>query len=256
MFAIGWCFAVSGAASGKSSSLSDLGIEFSEAKLTLQALTQENATLKHDLAMSRLQVDSLTKSLVIANSEAEIFKRQATAMKLKMEALGIDAVSSDPNKLDQRLLKAVSDLRIVEDQKNKISSQLVRLMEAALEFEKSADSNNAKASMHLEAEMRASNEVLGVQGESGTKETSAATGLNNVTVISVKEDMALVVLNAGSDAGVKVGMPFQVWRKGQIIALVRAVDVRKQISGAVIQSLKSEQTKIKVGDVLKVDVHR
>lgn len=253
---MGWCFAVSGVASGKSSSLSDLGIEFSEAKLTLQALTQENASLKHDLGTARHQVDSLTKSLVIANSEAEIFKRQATTMKLKMEALGIDAVSSDPSKLDQRLLKAVSDLRIVEDQKEKISNQLVRLMEAALEFEKSADTKNAKASMHLEAEMRASNQVLGVQNDDGAQAKPAAAGLNDATVISVKEDLALVVLNEGSDSGVKVGMPFQVWRKNQIIGVARVVDVRKQISGAVIQSLKSEQTKIKVGDVLKIDVQR
>ena len=47
-------------------------------------------------------------------------------------------------------------------------------------------------------------------------------------------------------------MPFQVWRGDDRIGLVRVVDVREKIAGAVIQDLDSKE-KIKVGDRLRVD---
>ena len=71
-------------------------------------------------------------------------------------------------------------------------------------------------------------------------------------VISVKDELALVVANLGRQQGARLGMPFQVWHEGRKIAIVRLVDVRESISGAVIQSLDPSQ-KIKVGDTLRVD---
>jgi cell shape-determining protein MreC len=75
-------------------------------------------------------------------------------------------------------------------------------------------------------------------------------------VISIKEDLALVVANLGSRQGVKVGMPFQVRRGNAVVGTIRVVDVREKIAGAVIQSLSSETQKIEVGDRLKVDAQQ
>ena len=68
----------------------------------------------------------------------------------------------------------------------------------------------------------------------------------------MKEELALVVANLGRAQGAKIGMPFQVWRGERQIGLVRIVDVREKISGAVIQSLDPKEN-IKVGDTLRVD---
>ena len=73
---------------------------------------------------------------------------------------------------------------------------------------------------------------------------------------SLKDDLALVVMNLGSKQGVKVGMPFQVIRGEKIVGSVRVVDVRDKIAGAVVQNLSSEKDRIKVGDRLKVDVQQ
>ena len=72
-------------------------------------------------------------------------------------------------------------------------------------------------------------------------------------VVDVKDDLALVVANIGEKQGVRVGMPFQIWREDKRIGEVRVVDVRKTICGAVIQSLESEKEPVKTGDRLKVD---
>ena len=71
-------------------------------------------------------------------------------------------------------------------------------------------------------------------------------------VISIKEEWSLVVANVGKKQGVKIGMPFKVIRGDAEIGLVRVVNVRDEISGAVIQNLDSDKNKIKVGDRLRV----
>jgi hypothetical protein len=74
-------------------------------------------------------------------------------------------------------------------------------------------------------------------------------------VISVKEEYSLIVANMGAGQGVKIGMPFGVWRGDSRIGLLRVVDVREKLCGAVIQSLQSDDTKIQVGDRLRVETN-
>ena len=237
-------------------SLSDQNIEFTEAKVTLQSVTEENARLQEQLAISRQQLKSLTESLAIANSEAEVFKRETGELKLRMEALGIDSAGSGKNKLEQRLLKAVSDLKIVQDDKDKLADQLVRLSEAVVRFLKTATSTDPDARMSLEAEMRAVNEALGIPTGQAVEAEQGEPSLTGAMVISIKEELGLAVANVGSKHGVKIGMPFKVMRNGSQIGLVRVVDVREKISGAVIQEIDSSKNKIKVGDRLQVDARQ
>jgi cell shape-determining protein MreC len=252
----GWaCLAIThGWAAQGNSSLTDLDIEFTEAKVTLQTVADENQLLKKQLAQSRETIQSLTESLAESNSEAEEFRRKSGELTLRMEALGIDA--SNNNKLQQRLLKAVNDLRIVQAEKDKLSDQLVRLTEAMLRFLKTASSTDADARMAVETETRTANELLGLPSTRAEDATAVPSTLEDAMVISIKDEWALVVANVGSRHGVKMGMPFKVIRGDTEIGLVRVVNVRENISGAVIQNLSSEKEKIKVGDLLKVDAQQ
>jgi hypothetical protein len=235
------------------SSLTDLDMEYTEAKIALNGSERENTALRQQLALARQQMAALTDSLVLANSEGEVFKRETSDLKLRLEALGLDAASPDKALLEQRLLKAVSDLKIVEDQKDKLADQLVRINEAILRYLKGASSVDGDARMALETEMRSSTQLLGVAGPQQPGANAEPAGaLTDARVISVKDELALVVANLGRRQGAKIGMPFQVWRDGRQIGIVRVVDVRESISGAVIQSLDPSQ-KVKVGDILRVD---
>lgn len=238
------------AAQGDNGSLSDLDIEFTEAKVTLQTVTTENASLRKQVANSQEAIRSLTESLAESNSEAEEFRRKCGELTLRMEALGIDA--SHENKLQQRLLKAVSDLRLVQNEKDKLSDQLVRLTEAILRYLKTASSVDADARMAVEAEMRNANEALGLPSSQAPEAAAVPSTLTDAMVISIKDELALVVANVGKKQGVKAGMPFKVIRGDSEVGLIRVVNVRDEISGAVIQSLDSDKNKIKVGDRLRV----
>ena len=172
-----------------------------------------------------------------------------------METLGVEAVSKDRVKLEQRLLKAVSDLQLMNKEKSAYREQLLKLAETMLRFVKSTQSADPQARMEVEAQLRATNLLLaGWDGASPNEE--AAPVLMNGQVISIKEEWSLVVSNLGAQQGLKLGMPLRVVRAGKTIATLRVVDVREKISGAVVQELDSERVKIKVGDRLQVDARQ
>ena len=243
-------------AAQSNSSLSDQNIEFTEAKVTLQSVSNENARLREQLMLTQQQVKALTQSLAVSNSEAEVFRRESSEMKLRMEALGIEAAGSNKARLEQRILQAVSDLKIVQDEKDKLTDQLMRLSEAVIQYLKTASNTSPEARMALEVEMRGVNVLLGLPSDllNGAKQSVGS--LSNATVVGVKEEIGLVVANIGRQNGVKPGMPFKIMRMKKQIGLVRAVDVREKISGLVIQDIDSAQNKIKVGDHLEVEVHQ
>jgi len=238
---------------GQDSSLSDLNIESTEAKLTLQSVAEENEVLKKQLLIAQEQVKSLTQSLGATTQEAEVFRRESGELRLRMEALGIDAASSDRTKLEQRLLKAVRDLELVQGEKDKISTALVRMSEAVLNLLKTAEIIDPEARLAVEAEMRAANQAMGVAPAAAIEAPTYTPVLTDATVIAVKNELALVVLNVGRNQGVQSGMPFGVWRGNRKLGTLRVVDVRDRIAGAVIQEFESEEESIKVGDTLKVD---
>ena len=110
--------------------------------------------------------------------------------------------------------------------------------------------------MALEVEMRSVNALLGVNNGQVVEKKLPSPALNNASIISIKNEIGLVVVNVGSLNGVKMGMPFKIMRKSTQIGLVRVVDVREKISGAVIQEIDSAKNNIKVGDRLEVEVHQ
>lgn len=232
-------------------SLSDSDLEASEARLTLDRALEENAILREKLAIASATAAKLTESLAIANGEAEVFRRQSDELKLRLEAVGI-APGGGSNSLEQRLLTAVNDLRLVDEQRRKLFDTLAGLSETVVRFVKGAVSSDSEARMALEAHLRATNETLGNPKDSVVEGAAAQATLIDAMVISIKDELSLIVTNVGARHGVKIGMPFQVIRANREVGTVRIVDVREKIAGAVIQNLSSEKEKIQVGDRLKV----
>ena len=253
----GWaCLVLAGrlAAQG-TGSLSDLDIELTETQLTLEKAVAENEGLRREVETSRRTIATLSESLALANAEAEVFRRECKELRLRMEALGLEGIEADPERLEQRLLKAVRDLRVVHEQKEQLADQLVRMTEALLRFLSTVKEADAVARMELETELRRANELLGVSVRPAAEAKASGASLTDALVISLNDKISLVVANVGKRHGVRTGMSFEVWREGNRIGRVRVVDVREEISGAVVQYLRSDKDKIQVGDRLKIETY-
>ena len=254
----------------------------------------KTARLNEQLLLARESIRSLTESLALANSEAEIFKRQAEDLQAKFDALAPGADGGGA--IEERLLSTVNELTRQQKENALLLERLLALAEGVQIFLKTVETADneereafekemqtkaantsdpaaqaeakalldamtrsrtaqAEARASLEMELRASDRLLGV-GADDLDAQAAGPTLTDASVVEVKPEFALVVANIGRNAGVKVGMPFQVWRDNRRVGDVRVIDVRDRLSGAVVQNLVSEEDAIKVGDRLRVDARR
>jgi hypothetical protein len=232
------------------SSLSESKIENADTQVTADALLSQNEELRKQLSLARESVKTLTDSLAASNVEAEAFRRKYSDLQLRMEALGLDGANKDRAKLEQRLLSAVSDLRLMQKDRERYRDQMLGLSEAIIHLLKTSTGGDALARMEVEAQLRSSNELATKARDSSEEAATLMDG----RVISVKEEWSLVVGNIGEKQGVKMGMPLRVMRADKVIGTLRVVDVRQRICGAVIQEMDSE--KIKVGDRLQADARK
>jgi len=241
-----------GADGGEISSLSESNFENADTEVTAGTLLSETEELRRQLAVQRESVRMLTDSLAQSNAEAELFRRKYSDLQLRMEALGLDAANKDKAKLEQRLLRAVSDLQLTQKERGQYRDQMLQLTEAMLQLLKTSSGGDAKARMEVEAQLRSTSAL--VLKSNAVIEAPAT--LMDGSVISLKNEWSLVVGNFGEKQGVRIGMPLRVMRGDRQIATLRVVDVREKICGAVIQEMESEKEKIKVGDRLQADARR
>ena len=220
--------------------------------VTAESLLRQNEELRNQLLIQQESLRTLTASLAESNAEAEVFRRKFADLESRMEALGLASASKDRAKLEQRLLAAVSDLRIAQKERDELSDQLLGLNEALLRYLKTSQGGDAQARADVETQLRKTNELVGRSTSIGAKEPQAS--LMDASVLSVKNEWSFVVANIGEQQGAKIGMPLRVMRGDQKIATLRVVDVRQRICGAVIED--SGKEKIKVGDRLQADASK
>ncbi|MCA1659748.1 MAG: hypothetical protein LC642_04295, partial [Verrucomicrobiaceae bacterium] len=212
--------------------MSESKIENADTKVTAAALLSQNEELRRELSLARESVRTLTDSLAESNVQAEVFRRKYSDLQLRMEALGLESADKDRAKLEQRLLSAVSDLQLLQKEREQYRDQSLRLSEAILHLLKTSAGGDAQARMDVETQLRSLNALVTTADNVAAEPT-----LMDGNVISVKEEWSLVVGNVGEKQGVKIGMPMRVMRGDKVIATLRVVDVRQRICGAVIQEM-------------------
>jgi hypothetical protein len=251
---LAFLLALFGASARDDRSLTDFESGSPEQGYTLPDPEANNvAALKEALLVAQSQINNLSEGIATANMESEIFKRQLSEAQLRLEAIGLSNMDNDPSRLEARLLQAIRELRVLKERNQDAVEQLVRLSEAITILVKTSGEIKTEARMAVEAELRETAQILGASGVIGI-ETIA--NLQDARVVDFKEDLSLLIANVGSANGVKVGMPFRILREGQLIGKAKVIDVRERISGAVIQNLSSENTRVEQGDTIKVDARK
>ena len=257
-FAVGFC-----AQAQNDSSLTESKIESAvEAGVSPapspESLLRQNEELRKQLTVQQESLKTLTASLAESNAEAEMFRRKFADLESRMEALGLPSASKDRAKLEQRLLAAVSDLRLSQNERDELRDQLLGLNEALLRYLKTSQGGDAQARADVEEQLRKTNALVGrstrLRQGYGGQASEQQPSLMDASVLSVKAEWSFVVANIGERQGVKIGMPLRVMRGEQKIAALRVVDVRQRICGAMIED--SGKEKIKVGDRLQVDASK
>jgi len=229
-------------------------MEWQELNTSLQIAAQKIKSLETQLAAAKDKSDALAQSAAAANQEAADLKERYERLRGLLEGLGIGALENSTDQTQERLLAALSDLRISEASRQKLATGLMEMAEASLQFAKGAANSDPAASQRLSKALTQAESALGAAAaESGEVR---GTDLQDARIVSIKPDLGIAVLSVGSRDGVKPGMPFEIFREDKPIAKVLVTEVRTSVSGAVVQELASAADPVQVGDRGRVDTTR
>lgn len=204
-------------------------------------------------AVLEAQNRALAESLAESNRMLETMRAEHEELLLRMASLGVDLLKPDPDSLKQRLLITVRERDLVEQEKEKLALQLLRLSEAVAHFARTAVSPDAAAREFIEQEIRAANKVLG-PATAPAREATRTMGEGRI--VSIDPEIGLVVLNIGKKSGVREGMPLRILREETVIGTAMVVDVRESITGAMLQKISAEGEDVKVGDRIQPEARQ
>ena len=232
----------------------DERLELQEARATVQISAARIAEMEKQVAKAKDQLNAVTESLAAANGDGQQARQAYEQLRVQMEGLGIAALDKTNNETQERLLNALSDLRILEQRRRTLLDALMGLSEASLAYAKSTPQADATSRENLDKALASAEKAA---GEGQKNADNADNGeLQNAKIVSLKDELGIAVFNVGSRHGVHPGMPFSIYRKDKPIAHALVVDVRAGICGAVINDLVSKDEPVKVGDTGKVDISK
>ena len=194
------------------------------------------------------QVRKLQQSLALANADAEAFRRQWQELRLRDQAMGVEMLTGDEKRLQNRIVEAVRELYQADKERREAVNRLQQLLDSGREVLKGATSIDPQKRADYEVASRAAVEFLALRKEPGVP---IAGDLSQMQVVHVNGDLGAVILNAGAELGITTGMPFRIVRDGEAIGTVRAFEVREKVCAAVVETIASGK-ELKIGDRVAV----
>lgn len=241
-------------AAGASGLRADDRLELQELHTTLQVAAAKIQALEAQALASKDKNDALAQSAAAANAESNELKDRYEKLRGLLEGLGVGALESSKDQTQERLLGALSDLRIMKEQRDELANALIELAESGMGLMKSAQNADPAAADRLNKAITLADAALVKAG--GSQSGQMVGDLQNARVVSLKNELGIAVLSIGAKDGVKPGMPFEIFREDKPIAKVLVTEVRNSVCGAVVQELASTNDPVRVGDRGRVDLNK
>jgi hypothetical protein len=190
------------------------------------------------------RVKTLTENLTSANTESEYFREQWTELKLRDEALGVEALTVDESKLEDKLVQAVKELYQSEMKRREALVLLDKLLTSTDQMLQTAPNYEPKVRAAYEVASRGAKDYLA--GHSGAAIPIAST-LSDGRISDTNPELNAVILNVGKSQGAKEGMTFLIYQNEVQVGTVKIVLARDLVSAAQVESLKPNAV-LKIGD--------
>ena len=191
------------------------------------------------------QVASLRESYMLARADADAARKQLREGSVRLEALGGTALGGQ----EEKLIETAAMLESTRTELDEVRQGSLRLATAVAEYKRSAMVEDETARLALETALQDMEVALGLR----QKPQSEFDGtLDEAKVLSIDSESGLIVINAGRKGGVEVGMPMEISRGDQAIAQAMVTDVRKSVSGLLVQRHLNPVLSIVVGDRVSV----
>lgn len=240
---------------GVGSGRADDKLENQELLLSLQVAAAKVQSLEAAANALKDKGDALAQSAAAANAESNELKDRYEKLRGLLEGLGVGALENSKDEAQNRLLAALSDLRVIKDQRDSLAEALIEMAEASMALMRVAPNADPAAADRVNKAITKADAAL-VRAGGGQEAQQGSGDLQSARVVSMKNEFGIAVLSVGAKDGVKPGMPFEIYREDKPIAKVLITEVRNAVSGAVVQELASSNDPVRVGDRGRVDLSK
>lgn len=199
------------------------------------------ADLESKIARLERQNTTLKASYAQARRDAERAEERLRDIRSRLEALGGSALGDR----EQRIVETMRELESVNAELDTLKQASVRLSGSVMAYMRQALAEDAVARANVEASMRELDVALGFRNQP-VRELDGTT--ENSVVLSIDSESGLIVLNAGREAGMRVGMPVLISRGDQAIADAIVTDVRKDVTGVLVRKRLNPSLSVAPGD--------
>ena len=204
-----------------------------------EKLERENRQLKLQLANLNT---SLSASLEREDSKTKALKEIREYLALRGRDLFEDR--------DTKLLNAVSDYQVARENLVQLEDSVGSLLPIIKNYLRTAVASNPEFRKEVEVKLREIEVALGQRQQPKRKIEKGS--IREARVVTVDSDSGLVVINAGSDADVGVGMRFRIERSGTHICDSSVGLVRADVSGLLLLPLNNPDVTVQPGDLAKI----
>ena len=190
------------------------------------------------------RVKQLTDELAAANAESEKFRQQWADLQLRDEALGVNALTADQEKLEEQHVEAMKELYQTVMKHREAITLMEKLLTLTDQLIETAPKYDPKVLAEYEETSRSARDYI--DGHGG-KAIPLATSLTDGRVADTNPDINAVILNLGKTQGVKEGMAFGIYQDDVKVATVKVVLARDLVCAGQIENL-SPGAVLHVGD--------
>jgi hypothetical protein len=229
--------------------------------LELNDLKRQKDELKRQFEYNKNLMDSIAKDLVRERNDKMQIEETFKAVKTENKAL-IRQVGSLNNRkiaLEEKMQALQQDKASVQGKLKDVETLLMDKVGQIDQFKAQiADVQRASADVQVRPDTFASASqentdvslppiVVRPQDELPAATPGVMT-LSGGKVIAVNKDNNFIVIDMGESGGVKLGDTFQVYRDGQSIATIEAIQVRRDIAAC---DIKRQTALPKIGDMIQ-----
>lgn len=202
------------------------------------------------VAQLKRQNTALAQSLAEANKREQGSADALSEIKARLEALGKNLIDGK----DDRMVKAVSDLQILNTRLRDLENSSLRLSSVIQNYLKTALHADPAERTQVESALREMEAALGLREK--PQRAIDFGSLDNARVVSIDSETGLLVLNVGNKAGAQIGMEFEIARNNRPLAKVLIAETRNNISGALVQTVVDSEHSPKIGDLASVKLQQ
>lgn len=213
--------------------------------MMLASADEAGSGAEHKIAQLERQVATLREAYALSRADADEARRQLREIRARLEALGGTALGDS----EEKLIETIAQLEAANAETEQLRQAALNLAAAIESYTRGALVEDAVAKQGLDAALRELDVALGLRQAQQDELTGS---MHEATILSIDSESGLIVINAGREADIQVGMPMKITRGDQVIARAIVTDVRKKVAGLLVQKHVNAALSVEVGDRVSV----